>query len=226
MRQTQRFASALSESAMIFSLVVAYFTYVFQITNGSFFNSSLGDWVDPYFINYLLEHWYHALSTLSDPFSPPMFYPAQKTIGYSHSLILYAPFYVPLRVFFHPFQAYSLSLLVVIETGIICLYIVLRRFLQLTFVESLLLTVLFFSSPNVINGTIGVWSQRASVFLVPPMLLLILLSWRGRPGRGRSAHQGQRRVPGALLAGVAEADYRTGQVGPHQVGLGRAELLA
>ena len=166
---------------------LSYLFYVFDIFHRRFWTVGLGDWIDPYFINYLLEHWYHALSTLSDPFSPPMFYPAQKTIGYSHSLILYAPFYVPLRVFFHPFQAYSLSLLVVIETGIICLYVVLRRFLQLTFVESLLLTVLFFSSPNVINGTIGVWSQRASVFLVPPMLLLILLSWRGRPGRRRFA---------------------------------------
>jgi hypothetical protein len=43
MRRTQRVAAAISESATVFSLVVVYFTYVFQIWNGPFFNSSLGD---------------------------------------------------------------------------------------------------------------------------------------------------------------------------------------
>ena len=114
-----------------------------------------------------------------------MFYPAQKTLGYSHSLILYAPFYVPVRLLFHQFQADSLSLFIVIETGLICLYVIFRRFMQLSFVESLLLTVFFFTSSNVINGTIGVWSQRASVFVVPPIALLALFSYRQHPGRAR-----------------------------------------
>src|SRR4051812_9407427 len=43
--------------------------------------------------------------------------------------------------------------------------------LKLSFLESLLLTVYFFTSRNVINLTIGVWSQRASVFLMPAILL-------------------------------------------------------
>jgi hypothetical protein len=101
-------------ASVVLALSLSYLSYVFGIFRETFWTTGLGDWIDPYFINYLLEHWYHAVSTFSDPFSPPMFYPAQKTIGYSHSLILYAPFYVPLRFFFHPFQAYSLSLLILI----------------------------------------------------------------------------------------------------------------
>ncbi len=172
-------------ASLLLAVSLSYLSYVFDIFHQPFWTAGLGDWIDPYFINYLLEHWYYALSTLSDPFSPPMFYPAQKTLGYSHALILYAPFYVPLRLFFHPFQAYSLTLFIVIETGIICLYVIFRRFLQLSFAESLLLTAFFFTSQNVTNGTIGVWSQRASVFLVPPIILMALVSFYRPPGRAR-----------------------------------------
>ena len=56
---------------------------------------------------------------------------------------------------------------------------------RLSFIESLLLTTFFFTSQNVINGSVGVWSQRASVFLVPPILLLALVSFHHRPGRRR-----------------------------------------
>ncbi|MFL6279217.1 MAG: hypothetical protein ACJ731_03840 [Vicinamibacterales bacterium] len=172
-------------AAIVLGVSLSYLSYVFDILHATFWHAGLGDWIDPYFINYLLEQWYHAVSTFSDPFSPPMFYPAQKTLGYSHGLLLYAPFYVPVRIFFHPFQAYSLTLFIVIETGIVSLYAIFRSFLRLSFVESLLLTVFFFTSPNVINGTVGVWSQRASVFVIPAIILLILISFRLRPGRPR-----------------------------------------
>ncbi|HEY4671526.1 MAG TPA: hypothetical protein VIG78_05635, partial [Gemmatimonadaceae bacterium] len=177
-------ARALRASILL-GLSLSYLSYVFDIFHAPFWNAGLGDWIDPYFINYLLEHWYHAVSTFSDPFSPPMFYPAQKTLGYSHGLLLYVPFYVPVRMFFHPFQAYSLSLFIVIETGIVSLYVIFRRFLRLSFAESLLLTIFFFTSANVINGTVGVWSQRASVFVIPAILLLVLISFRLRPGKAR-----------------------------------------
>src|SRR6267378_7995797 len=108
MRRRQRI-TAIFESAIILSVVVAYFTYVFQFWNGAFFNSGLGDWVDPYFINYLLEHWHHALLHLTDPSSPPMFFPVSGTLGYSHGLILYAPFYSAARLFLHPFIAHNAS---------------------------------------------------------------------------------------------------------------------
>jgi len=185
-------AARVGRASIVLAVSVSYLSYVFDIFHSRFWTSGLGDWIDPYFINALLEHWYRSVTTFSDPSSPPMFFPAQKTLGYSHGLILYAPFYVLVRPFFHPFQADSLSLFLVIQTGIICLYVLFRKFFNLAFAESLLLTVFFFTSQNVINGTVGVWSQRASVFLIPPILLLLLISWRERSRRR-----------GIVLAGIA-----------------------
>src|SRR5262249_1311484 len=122
--------------------------------------------------------------------------------------ILYAPFYVPVRLFFHPFHAYSLTLFLVLETGILCLYLIFRKFFDLSFVESLLLTVFFFTSQNVINGTVGVWSQRASVFLLPPILLLLLTSLREPPGARRLVLAG---MSGCLATLLFPHDFYTAQ---------------
>ena len=56
-----------------------------------------------------------------------MFFPVPRTLGYSHGLVLFAPFYLAARLFFHPFQADTIGLLLVIETGIICLYAFFRK---------------------------------------------------------------------------------------------------
>jgi len=181
---------------------------VFDIFHEGFWRAGLGDWIDPYFINYLLEHWYRSVATLGDPSSPPMYFPVQKTLGYSHGLILYAPFYILVRLFLHPFQAYSLSLLIVIETGIVCLYLFFRRSLKLSFLESLLLTAFFFTSQNVINGTVGVWSQRASVFLIPPILLLLVTAIRRPDSR---LHLGVVCLAGALTTLLFVHDFYTAQ---------------
>jgi hypothetical protein len=171
----------LLRAAILVAVSAAYWTYAFQLTRGDFWNAGLGDWQDPYFINGLLEHWAHALGTLTDPASPPVYFPARKTLGYSHGLVLYVPFYVPLRTFLHPFLAYNLTVLLVMQAGVVCLYVVLRR-IGLSLVESLLLTIFFFTSQNVINETTGIWTQRASVFLIPPVLLLVLVSMRRPDG--------------------------------------------
>lgn len=94
-----------------------YFAFVFQAHTPLPYNSGLGDWIDPYLINVLLEHWYRSLLTLSDPASLPMYFPASGTLGYSSSLILFALFYVPLRFFLHPFQTYTLALFLILEVG-------------------------------------------------------------------------------------------------------------
>lgn len=154
----------------------SYLAVPFQLTESVFWTSGLGDWMDPYFINYLLEHWFRSAVDLHDPASPPMFYPAQGTLGYSHGLVLYAPFYVAPRLFLHPFQAYNLTIFLVLATGTLCFYALLRRFFRLSFVESLLLCALFLASPNVTDGSLGAWSQRASVFLIPPILMIHLIS--------------------------------------------------
>jgi hypothetical protein len=174
----QEDVARLVRAMAVVVLSLAYLSSVFRVFDSTFRTSGLGDWVDPYFINTLLEHWYRSLAQLTDPASPPMYFPVRNTLGYSHGLVLYAPFYVPFRALFHPFQAYSLTLMAVMATGIVCLYLLLRRYFRLTFIEALLLTAFFASSENVINGETGVWSQRASVFLIPPILLVLLVSSR------------------------------------------------
>lgn len=184
-------------AAALLVISLPFVISVFQVLDRTFWTNGLGDWLDPYFINYLLEHWHHSLLTLSSPASPPMYFPAPRTLGYSHGLVLYAPFYEALRPFLHPFQAYSLALLLVVETGIVCLYLFFRRVVALPFIESLLLTVFFFTSQNVVNGFVGAWSQRASVFLLPPILLLAFASARMVPG--------WRRTFSAALSGLLSA---------------------
>ena len=174
----------LFRASAVLALTLGYLSNAFQLF-GAFWTTGLGDWYDPYFINFLLEHWYLSAVHLTDPMSPPMFFPVAGTLGYSHGLILYVPFYVPIRLFLHPFQAYNASLFIVMATGVVCLYAIFRKFLRLTFAESLLLSAFFLASPNVMNSPIGHWSQRASVFLVPPILLAALASHSMTPGLRR-----------------------------------------
>jgi hypothetical protein len=188
------------------TLAAVYFSHAFRLADGSPARAGLGDWLDPYFINYLLEHWYYCVTTLSDPRSPLMFFPVRDTLGYSHSLILYAPFYIVARLFLDPFQAYSLMLGSVLVLGTICLYLLLRQ-VGLRFLESLALTAFFATSGNIINGMTGTWTQTASVFLIPPVLLMLVTALRRPPGRTRSTMA----FAGGLLSGlVFSQEYYTG----------------
>src|SRR5262245_35813680 len=85
------------------ALAGGFFGYVFRLHTPEWRTAGLGDWIDPYLINNVLEQWYYSVRHLSDPASPPMFYPVTGTMGYSHGLILYAPFYILMRVWTHPF---------------------------------------------------------------------------------------------------------------------------
>ena len=191
----------------VVALTTLYLSFAFRLFEGTFWTTGLGDWWDPYFINFLLEHWCLSALRLTDPTTPPMFFPTVGTLGYSHGLILYVPFYATARFFFHPFQAYNVALFALISSGVYCLYVLLRRFLQLTFAESLLLSLFFLTSPNVMSQPIGVWSQRASVFLVPGILLAAFAS--------HAMARGPQRVIAALSAGFLSTllytqDFYTG----------------
>jgi hypothetical protein len=176
-RPVLRWFAAVGRLVIVVALPLAYFASAFKIANWRPPDAGLGDWLDPYFINFILEHWYYSLSTFGNPLSPLMYFPMSGTLGYSHSLILYAPFYVVLRPFVDEFQAYSLALMLVLVTGAACLVLLLRR-IGLGLVEALALGALFVTSSNVINGGTSIWSQTASVFLIPPMLLISTASIR------------------------------------------------
>ena len=169
--------AAVGRLVLVLALPLAYFASAFRIADWKPPESGLGDWMDPYFINFLLEHWYYSISTFRNPLSPLMYFPVSGSLGYSHSLILYAPFYVVLRPFVDEFQAYTLALMLVLVTGAACLLVLLRR-LGLGLVEALGLGALFVTSSNVINGGTSIWSQTASVFLIPPILIILTTSFR------------------------------------------------
>lgn len=171
-------------AAAVVGLSVAYVGSVFRLWGTPFWTAGLADWIDPYFINSLLESWYYSLRRFENPASPPVFYPTPGTLGYSHGLILFVPFYVPLRMALHPFQAYNATILLVVLSGTWSLYAVLRRAFALSFIEAGLLTACFAASANVLNEPMNVWTQRASVYLVPPILLTgwMAVSTAGRAG--------------------------------------------
>jgi hypothetical protein len=180
-----RLRHAASEPAwrasLVLVLTLAWLGHIFHLGSRAFWTRGIGDWGDPNFINVLLEHWYRDLLRFRDPSSPPMFFPATRTLGYSHGLILFAPFYIAVRPFLHPLLADNVSLLLLITCGTLCLYVLLRK-LGLDVLVAVLLTAFFVTSENVVNEATGIWTQRASVFLIPPILLLALTSWRKRPG--------------------------------------------
>ena len=177
----------LVRAAVVAGLSLGYFAFVFRVSEGTFLTTGLGDWLDPYFINYLLEHWVTSLPRLADPSSPPMYFPATGTLGYSHALMLFVPFYALPRLFLHPFIAYNLCIFLVLLAGTWSLYAILRRYAGLDFFTSLLLTAFFATSENVVNGLTGVWTQRASVFLIPPIVLVGLTAARLADGWWRTA---------------------------------------
>jgi hypothetical protein len=202
-----RLQRPLGRALIVVALSSAHFGALFRLADSTFWTSGLGDWQDPYFINFLLEHWYQSARHLTNPASPPIFFPARDTLGYSCSLILYAPFYLLVRPFVDAFQAYGLTLVLVAETGTICLYLLLRRWMRLSFVAALLLTAYFVTAQNVINGLMFAWSQRATVFLIPVVILVLLESRRMRPGPARTVLAA---TSGCLCALVPITDFPTG----------------
>jgi hypothetical protein len=181
------------------AVTVGYFCYVFQIPGETFWQSGVGDWGDPYFINFLLEHWYTSATRLTDPTSPPMYFPVKGTLGYSHGLILYAPIYIAVRSVLDPLQAHNVTLFLVLVAGSLSLYLILRHYVGLTFAEALLLAVFFCSSRNVINQATSIWSQTASVFLIPLILLLACRAARMREGVGQRGLAGLAGLLATLL---------------------------
>lgn len=171
----------LWRASLVLLVSLGYLSHVFHLFNRAFWTAGIGDWMDPHFINALLEHWYRSVTQFRDPSSPPMYFPVRHALGYSHGLILSAPFYVLVRPLLHPLLADNVSLLLLMECGIVCLYLLFRKFGELSVLESLVLSAFFFTSANVTNSATGIWSQRASVFFIPPLLLLTLIARKRSP---------------------------------------------
>lgn len=183
----------IARAVLVAVLSTAFFAWVFRFDDPTWRSASLGGWLDPYFINGILEHWRVSLLHGTSPASPPMYYPATHTLGYSCGLILYVPWYVLLRVWCDPFVAHTLTIFTVLQVGTWSLYALLRRF-RLEFATALVLTGSVVTSLNVVDGLVGVWSQRASVYLVPQVLWLAAV--------GVTSPSPRRRVVASLAAGL------------------------
>ncbi len=168
---------------ILLGVLARYLAHLFHIDGLQWPSAGLGSWADPYFINYVLESWLYAARTLSDPGSPPMFHPATGTLGYSHSLILFAPLYIGGRTFLDPFAAETLTLVATYAMGIVCLYVLLRRFIGAGYGVSVALSALVATSPNIVNTGTETWAQRVSCFLIPPILCLGAYALRMRSRR-------------------------------------------
>jgi hypothetical protein len=70
-KTARRQAATTCRAAVVLALSLGYLSYVFQLSKDAFWKSGIGNWLDPYFINFLLEHWHHSLVSLSDPHRPP-----------------------------------------------------------------------------------------------------------------------------------------------------------
>ena len=211
------------QAAAVFLLTVVYFSYVFQLSGPDVWRSGIGDWGDPNFINYVLEHWYRSATRFSNPASPPMYFPARGTLGYSHALILYAPLYGLLRFGLAPLQAHTASIFLVLVVGTFCLYLLLRNVFALRFSEALALTTFFATSRNVVNAMTSIWSQTASVFLIPPIALLAAAGFR-RPTPG-PLQTAMGAAAGCLAALLFAQDFYTAQFALFFVALGGAAWL-
>src|SRR5687768_6805319 len=116
----------LARAAVVITLPILYLSYTFRLSQPDFWAAGLGDWWDPYFINFLMEHWYQSGFRLTDPTTPSMSLPVEGTLGPSNGLVLYVPFSAIARLFLHPFQPYNTALCAVKAAGPFCLYALLR----------------------------------------------------------------------------------------------------
>jgi hypothetical protein len=79
-------------AALVVSASAFYLVRVFRVQDRAFWTAGLGDWTDPYFINFVLEHWLNGYSafpppgwTLTDP-NTPGYAEAAASWSASHNL--------------------------------------------------------------------------------------------------------------------------------------------
>ena len=95
--------------------------------------------------------------------------------------------------------------MLVLVTGAACLVVLLRR-VGLGLVEALALGALFVTSSNVVNRGTSIWSQTASVFLIPAIFMILAASVGCLTGALRSRWRVVRTAWSSLLS----QDYYTG----------------
>ena len=112
----------------------------------------LGDWR---FNGFLAEHWFSVLEGQAEWRSPAMYYPLKGMLGYSDSLFLFVPFYVPFRLAgVEPSLAFAFCFMAILAFGFVSSYWLMTRIFRFPSVVAFGLSFAFiFSSMGVAHFT-------------------------------------------------------------------------
>ena len=133
----------------------------------------------------LAEHWWAVCRGLASFRDPNYFYPAHDVLGYSHTLLVLAPLYIPFRAMhFDTYLAFECALAVLKALGFGFCHAMLRTTFRLGAGASLVGATLF----TIANGP-TFWAAHPQMWIVAfvPVLVLLLDFYFRRGSRGALA---------------------------------------
>jgi len=106
-------------------------------------NKLFGDSGDGRFTNLIVEHWFDVFSGKQAIRDLPIFYPVEKTLGYSDALFGYALPYSIFRFFgIDMFSSYKFTLILLHILGSLCLFYLLKQKFRFGFAVSAIATII------------------------------------------------------------------------------------
>ncbi len=170
-RGPRNLARAWSEVLLASLTAAACLAYIFRsffLSGGDMFTGSPAD---SRLCMILLEHWWAVCRGLASFRDANYFYPARDVLGYSHTLLLFAPVYIPFRLLnLDTYFAFELTLMVFKALGFAFCYAMLRATFRLSLAASLLGASLF-----TISNVSVLWSGHPQMWIVSFVPLLALL---------------------------------------------------
>ncbi len=173
-------------------LALAYLFHRYLLSGGDAITGDLGD---SRLCMVLLEHWWAVCQGLASPRNPNFLAPARDVLGYSTTLFLCAPVYLPLRLLhFDTYTSYQLTLVALRAVGFASAYLMLRRVFVLTASPSVFGAVLF-TVANISVRSLG-HPQLLNLMFTPVQTLLV---WLYFVKRSRRTLAGLAFLTGAML---------------------------
>ncbi len=149
-------------------LALAYLFHTYLLSGGDAITGDLGD---SRLCMVLLEHWWAVCQGLASPRNPNFLAPAQDVLGYSHTLLLYTPIYIPLRLLhLDTYTSFELTLIALRAVGFASAYLMLRRTFGLSAAPSAFGACLFIVA-NISVRSSG-HPQLLNVMFAPLQILL------------------------------------------------------
>jgi hypothetical protein len=174
------------------AVCLAYLFRFFLLSGGDKWAGDLGD---ARLCMILTEHWWAVCRGLASFRDPNFFYPAHDVLGYSHTLLLLAPLYIPFRAMhFDTYLAFECTLAVMRALGFGFCHAMLRTTFRLGVGASLAGSALF----TIANGP-TLWAAHSQMWIVAFVpALVLLLDWYFRRG-SRGALAGAAFLFGAVM---------------------------